>query len=114
MPYASGAWGPDAKERSKRRLLYFHLYSKGKYLNNREKILKAYADNINGIKERQKAHYEENSEEIIRKNSEYYFSHLEKEKKHRQEYYAKHRDEIRKRQREYYLERTRKQKKTKD
>ncbi len=103
MPYATGTWGPEAQERSKRRLLYFHQYSKQKYLYNREKILKAYADNINGIRDRQKAHYEAHKEEIKRKRG----PCSEEEKKRMQEYYTKNRQKIRQQQKEYYLKRKR-------
>ena len=83
MPYASGSWGLEAKERSRRRLSYFQLY----YLRNREIILRAYADNVDGKKDRVKesakeyhtAHAEEiklrrkqNSERINKSNQRYY------------------------------------------
>ena len=104
MPYASGAWGPEAQERSKRRLQYFHSYSKRKYVHNREKILKAYADNINEIKERRREYYEAHKEERKRKHG----PCTEIEKKRMQEYYAKNREKIRQQQHGYYLERKRK------
>ena len=39
MPYHSGTWGPEAQERSKRRLEYFHAYNHRKYQLHQNEIL---------------------------------------------------------------------------
>ena len=96
MPYASGTWGPEAQERSKKRLAFFHL----RYLRNRRKILKDYHNNVNGKKDRQK-----------QLDKEFYERHKEDIKLRSIEYYYSHRDEIIKRNREK-REKTRKQKTT--
>jgi hypothetical protein len=37
MPYQSGSWGPEAQERSKRRLDYFHAHNQQRYQLNKDK-----------------------------------------------------------------------------
>ena len=45
MPYQSGAWGPEARERSKRRLKYFRQYHKNQYLDHPEEFKQRSKDN---------------------------------------------------------------------
>jgi len=66
MPYRSGSWGPEAKDRSKRRIEYFKTFHQKNYVQNREKILA-----------KDKAKYKLNSEEKKARALAYYYSRRE-------------------------------------
>ncbi len=54
MPYKSGTWGPEAQERSKRRLDYFHAHNQSRYELNKDEE-----------KEKAAIYYELNREKIL-------------------------------------------------
>jgi len=58
MPYHSGSWGPEAQERSKRRLEYFNTRNQQRYQLSQ-----------NELKEKSAVYYELHREEILKKKA---------------------------------------------
>jgi hypothetical protein len=85
MPYRSGAWGPEAQERSKRRLEYFHAYDQRKYILHKDEILARCAD-----------YYRLHRKEILAREK------LAYSKTYNQSRYQLHKDEIKAKCATYY------------
>jgi hypothetical protein len=98
MPYKSGTWGPDAKERSQRRLEYFHQYNQKRYEYDKEKILagnmKYYRSHQEEILEKMKQQYEQNKEGYKARIIAYQKKHQEESKENMKRYYERHKEKI--------------------